>query len=36
MLKKVALFATLSILLVGFGIATKTPTATPAFQPPAN
>jgi len=36
MLKKVALFATLAILLVGCGTATKTPTATPAFQPPAN
>ena len=36
MFKKVALFATLAILLVGCGTATKTPTATPVFQPPAN
>lgn len=36
MFKKVALFATLAILLVGCGTVTKTPTATPALRPPAN
>ncbi len=36
MFKKFAVFASLVILLAGCGTATKTPTATPAFQPPAN
>jgi hypothetical protein len=36
MFKKLAVFASLAILLAGCGTATKTPTATPAFQPPAN
>ena len=36
MFKKFAVFASLAILLAGCGTATKTPTATPAFKPPAN
>jgi len=36
MIKKVALFATLAILLVGCGTVAKTSTTSPAFQPPAN
>jgi hypothetical protein len=36
MFKKLAVFASLAILLAGCGTATETPTATPAFQPPAN
>jgi hypothetical protein len=36
MFKKFVVSASLAILLVGCGTDSKTPTATPAFQPPAN
>jgi hypothetical protein len=36
MFKKFAVFVSLAILLAGCGTATKTPTTTPAFHPPAN
>jgi len=36
MLKKLLLFTSLAILLAGCGSSAKTPSATPAFSPPAN